>query len=450
VPERPDLLDLCDAAVAAAADGEALEAYAEESRHTEASALRGEVEGLRFAESRGVGVRVIRDGRVGYAWAADPDADEVRTAVGRARENAALAEPDEAHVLPPAEEAEPMPELFREASAAVPTADKVEMALEIERRAISRDPRSTRVDLAQVGDAVSRVAIASTTGVRAGSARTDAWCVVVTLAGDDDETQTGFSFRIGRGLDQLEWEPVVDEAVERGVRLLGATKPPTARVPVILDRYAASSFLGVLAGAVSADAVQKRRSLFADREGERIGSELFTLVDDGRHPDGPAAAPFDDEGTPTGRTELFTAGVLNGFLYDAVTAARAGRGRRSTGNGRRSGYRSVPGVGTTNFYVEAGTSSFEELLARAEGGVLIQEVSGVHSGANPISGEFSVGATGLRVSGGALGEPLREMTIASTLPEMLAAVTGVGDDLRFFSSVGTPTILIGEMTLAGI
>jgi PmbA protein len=107
-------------------------------------------------------------------------------------------------------------------------------------------------------------------------------------------------------------------------------------------------------------------------------------------------------------------------------------------------------VGTSNFYLDAGTTSFADLLAAAEGGVLIQDVSGVHSGANPISGEFSVGATGLRIGGGALGEPLREMTIASTLPEMLAGITGVGDDLRFFSSVGTPSILIGEMTLAGV
>jgi PmbA protein len=241
----------------------------------------------------------------------------------------------------------------------------------------------------------------------------------------------------------------VDEAVERGVRLLGATKPPTARVPVILDQHAASSFLGVLAAALSADAVQKGRSLFAGREGERMGADQFTLVDDGRHLEGPAAAPFDDEGTPTGRTELFTEGVLHGFLHDATTAARDGGGRRSTGNGMRGGYRSAPGVGTTNFFVDAGTSSVDELLARADGGVWIQEVSGVHSGANPISGEFSVGATGLRISGGELGEPLREMTVASTVPEMLAAVTEVGDDLRFFTSVGTPSILIGEMTLAG-
>ena len=107
-------------------------------------------------------------------------------------------------------------------------------------------------------------------------------------------------------------------------------------------------------------------------------------------------------------------------------------------------------MGTSNFFLDRGETPYAELLRMAEGGVLIQDVSGVHSGANPISGEFSVGATGLRIAGGALGEPLREMTIASTLPAMLKGITGVGDDLRFFSSVGTPSILIGEMTLAGV
>ncbi|MGZ5294581.1 MAG: TldD/PmbA family protein [Actinomycetota bacterium] len=446
----PELGELTRAAVEAAQGDEAVEAFAEEGRTTEASALRGEVEGLTFAEQRGVGVRLISGGRLGYAWAADPSLDEVRDAVRRARENAALAEPDEFNVLPSAEPITPIPELFHEASAEVPTDRKVELALELERLAISSDPRVTKIDLAQVGDAVSRVAVASTAGVDAEYARTDAWAVVVTLAVEGDETQTGFSYRITRAIDELDVGAISGEAVERGARMLGAVKPPTAKVPVILDQFAAMSFLGVLAGALNAESVLKGRSLFAAMAGQQVGSELFTLVDDGTVLDGPGASPFDDEGVPSGRTELFTRGTLNGFLHDTYTAARTGEGQRSTGNAKRAGYKSTPGVGTSNFFLDRGETPYAELLQMAEGGVLIQDVSGVHSGANPISGEFSVGATGLRIAGGALGEPLREMTIASTLPAMLKSITGVGDDLRFFSSVGTPSILIGEMTLAGV
>jgi PmbA protein len=446
----PELGELVHAAMAAVDEGEQVEAYAEESRQTEVSALRGDVEGMTFAESRGLGVRVIRDGRLGYAWAADPTIDEAQETVRRARDNAALAEPDEHNGLPDADPFTPMPEIYREDSAAVPADDKVRMALDLERYAVSRDPRVTKVDLAQVGDAVSRAAIASTTGVDVEYARTDAWVVVVTLAVEGDETQTGFSFTITRGLDALSWEPVADEAVDRAVAMLGAAKPATAKVPVVLDPFAASSFLGVLAGALNAENVLKGRSLFAEMVGQDVGSSAFTLVDDGRRLDGPGACPFDSEGVPSGRTELFTAGTLNGFLHDTYTARRSGSGQRSTGNAKRGGYRSTPSVGTSNFFVDSGELSFDELLAKADGGVLIRDVSGVHSGANPISGEFSVGATGLRISGGATEEPLREMTIASTIPEMLKSVAGVGSDLRFFSSVGTPSILIGEMTLAGV
>jgi PmbA protein len=443
-----DLGELVRVAVDAAEGGEAVEAYAEESRHTEVRAHRGEVEGLEFAESRGVGVRLITGGRLGYAFAADPSTEEVREAVARARENASVATEDEHNVLPGAQPAEPLPSLFRESLAGTPTDRKVEVALELERVATSSDERVKKVDHTEIGDAVSRVAIASTAGVDAEYARTDCWAVVEALAEDGDETQAGWSFRVGRDLDELRWRDVAAEAVERAARMLGATKPPSSKVPVVLDPFAASSFLGVLAGALSAEAVQKGRSLFASLVGERVGSELCTLVDDGRLLDGPAAAPFDDEGVPTGRTELFAGGVLKGFLHNTYTAHRGET--TSTGNARRGGYKSPPDVGTSNFFLQGGTTPVADLLARAEGGVLIQDVSGVHSGANPISGEFSVGATGLRIENGALGAPLREMTVASTLPEMLAGIAAVGDDLRFFTSVGVPTVLIAEMTVAGV
>ena len=443
-----DLNDLAAVAVAAARDGEAVEAYAEESRHTEVEARKGEVEGLTSAESRGVGVRVIAGGRLGFAYAADPSDDEIVATVERARENATLGTEDENNVLADASEYEPIEGLFFDEQAAMPADDKVSLALQVERVAVSSDPNVGKVEQCGFGDAIGRVAIASTTGVSAEFRRTGCWCVAVTLAERDGDTQTGFSFQVAHRAADLDPDAVAREAAERAARMLGAVKPQTQRVPVLLDPFAASSFLGVLAGALSAESVQKGRSLFADLVGERVGADVFTLVDDGRLLDGPAAAPFDDEGVPAGRTDLIGAGVLNGFLHNTYTARRGST--TSTGNASRAGYRSTPGVGATNFYVQPGSVSFESLLAKAEGGVLIQDVSGVHSGANPISGEFSVGATGLRIAGGALGEPVREMTIASTLPDMLKSVAAVGSDLRFFSSVGTPSILIGEMTLAGV
>ncbi|HEV8621774.1 MAG TPA: TldD/PmbA family protein [Actinomycetota bacterium] len=443
-----ELAELAGAAVESALDNEAVEAYAEEARRTEVTAHKGEVEGLTFAESRGVGVRLIARGRLGYAYAADPSFDEVRAAVAKARENAELATEDEFNALPPAKPIEPISALFRQDQAALATERKVSVALDLEHLAVSADPRVAKVDQAGYGDAVSRVAIASTAGVTAEYGRTDCWTVVSALAEQDGETQSGWSFRVARELGELDWGSVAQEAVERSARLLGAVKPASGRLPVVLDPFAGSSFLGILAGALSAESVQKQRSLFAGLLGEDVSSPLMTLVDDGRTLDGPAAAPFDDEGVPTGRTELIAHGTLMAFLHNTYTARRGGTD--STGNAQRGGYRSPPGVGTTNFFVQPGATPVSDILRRAEGGVLIQDVSGVHSGANPISGEFSVGATGLRIQGGELDEPLREMTVASTVPEMLKGIAAVGDDLRFFTAVGVPTILIAEMTVAGV
>jgi PmbA protein len=444
----PDLTDLCRAVIAAADGAGEVEAFASEGRRTGVRVRGAEVESLTFAESRGVGVRLVTDGRLGYAFAADPDEGEAAGLVARARDAAAFAEPDEANVLPELGEVEPLEGIFDQGQSNVPMDRKVGLAMDLERAAVSAQPDVRKVESVSYGDAISRVALASSRGGPLEYSRTDCWAAVHALAERDGETQTGFAYRLERGLGQLDWEEAAREAAERGARLLGGVKPATARVPVVLDPVAAASFLGVLAGALSAESVQKGRSPLADLVDQTVASEAITLVDDGRFLDGPGVAPFDDEGVATERTLLVDAGVLRGFLHNAHTAARGGA--RSTGNAGRAGYRSPPGVSPTNLFLEPGHTDPAGLLSQADGAVFVQEVSGLHSGANPVSGEFSVGAVGLRVRGGALEEPLREMTIASTLLDVLKAIRIVGSDLRFpGGSIGSPTVLVAEMTVAG-
>jgi PmbA protein len=443
-----DLLDLCRAAIAGARDGEAAESYGEETRQATVRARDREVDSFSSSESRGVGVRVVVDGRLGYAWAADPSTEEAAGLLAAARDAAGHATPDDAHALPEAAAVEEIPGLFREALPAFEPDRKVALALDLERAAVSAAPDVRRVEEVLYGDAVSRVALASSGGQAAEYRRTDCWCVALAIAERDGDTRTGFSFAIAREPGELDHEAVGREAADRGARLLGAVKPATERLPVLLDPWAAAAFLGVLSSALSGEEVQKGRSLLAGKVGDRVASEAVTLVDDGRLAHGPATSPFDDEGVPTSRTPLIEAGVLRGFLHNTVTARRDGTA--STGNASRPSYRGVPGVSTTNLLVSPGSGSPEALMASAGRGVYVQEVTGVHSGANPVSGEFSVGAAGLRVEGGALGEPLREMTIASTLPEVLRSVRALGSDVRFAAGgIGTPSILVGEMTLGG-
>jgi PmbA protein len=306
----------------------------------------------------------------------------------------------------------------------------------------------TKVESARYGDVLGSVAIASSSGVTGSFAVTHAWCVAVALATRDGESQVGYGVDAARALEDLDPGPVAEEAAERAVRMLGAAKPKTRTVPVVFDRMVAPSLVGVLLSGLSAEEVQKQRSLFADKLGERVGAEGLQLVDDGRLVDGPGAAPFDGEGVATRRTVLIDDGVLQGFLHNTATAAR-GR-TASTGNATRASFKSTPGVSAHNIFLAPGTLDQAALLARAGEGLLVQDLSGVHSGANPITGDFSVGVSGLWFRGGELAEPVREATVAAHLLDILRGIEAVGSDLRFTTgSVGGSSLLVGQMTVAG-
>jgi PmbA protein len=232
--------------------------------------------------------------------------------------------------------------------------------------------------------------------------------------------------------------------------MIGSSKPASRSCPVVLDPTVAASFVGLLGKAAGADAVQRGRSPLAERLGEEVAGEAFVLHDDGRDPGGFAAAPIDAEGTPRRRTALIEGGRLRTFLHDSYTARRGGVA--STGNAGRSGYRAPPGVAASNLVVEPGSADLERLLREAEGGVYVNDVAGLHSGVNPVTGVFSVGASGRAIEGGERGEPLREFTIASDLVSMLRAVRAAGSRPRwvpFGGSVSAPPLLIGEMTVSG-
>ncbi len=219
---------------------------------------------------------------------------------------------------------------------------------------------------------------------------------------------------------------------------------------MVLDAFVAASFAGYIGSMLSAEAVQRERSLFAGREGEQVAEPAFVLVDDGRHAEGPASAPFDGEGCATRRTPLIEGGRVAGYLYDSRTARKGGR--RTTANATRGSYRSPPAVGTTNLLLEPGDATLDALVQQAGEGLYVSDVAGLHSGVNPVSGTFSVGATGRLIEGGELGSPVREITVAGQLLEMLASVRAVGSEGRWVplgGSVRAAPLLIAEMAVSG-
>jgi PmbA protein len=428
--------------------GEELEAYVSHSRTTNVRAYQGQVESLSAAEPAGAGVRVVIDGRQGFAWAGTLDEGVLKETLEEARDNAAFGQPDEfAGVARPDGVAPPALDLVLPGLRSAPTDAKVELALELERAARARDPRVTGVRVATYADSYGEVAVATTTGICAGTEAGMCYVAVSPLVEANGDTQIGSGLSAARAPSALDLDRAVADGVDRAVRLLGATKPASRRVTAVLDPEVTAEFLAILGATLSGDAVAKGRSLFAGREGELVASDVVALISDPTDPGAFDAGQVDGEGLARRRVPLIEAGSLRGFLYDTASGRRAGRA--STGSASR-GYSSTPSVGAPALTLAAGTRSPEELFATVGDGVYVQEVSGLHSGVNPVSGDFSVGATGLLIRGGALAEPFREATVASTLQRMLLDVAEVGADHEWLP--GGPagvTLVVHEVSLGG-
>jgi PmbA protein len=439
---------IADAVIAQAKSGEQLEAYVSRDSETDIRVYEGEIEHFVSAQSEGIGIRVIRDGRTGFAYAGTLDERAIADVLAEARDNvefgtpdewAGLAEPDGVDVV--------RQELWSDVLAGFATDRKIELTKELERLALAADSR-IRIDDANYSDVAAENAVATTSGIRRSGRENGCYVSVSTLADDGDETQTGFGFSVGRSPDEFDLAKAAKEAADRATRLLGATKPNSRRLTVVLDPFVTAQFLGIIASTLNGEAVIKGRSLFKDRVGEQVASPIFTLVDDPTNPLAYTATELDGEGLAARRNVLVDGGVLQGFVHNSYSARRAGT--VSTGNAVRGGFKGTPGVGSLALQVQPGARSQAELVADITDGVLVQQVSGLHSGVNPISGDFSTGASGLMIANGQLGAPVREFTIASTLQRMLLDLIEVGGDVDWLPMrAAGVSLVIGDMTMSG-
>ncbi len=443
-----ELLELATQVAGQAGVGEQVEAYVARARDTAIRVYEGEVEQFTSAQSEGIGIRVIRDGRVGFAYAGTVEPDAIAEVLAEARDNvdfgtpdpyAGLAEPDGIPVVPQ--------DLWREELVSLPTARKIELAKELERITLAADSR-VRVDEADYADVQAEGAVATSTGIATYGRETGAYLTASTLADDGDITHTGFGFTVGRSPSELDPEKAAREAADRATRLIGATKPSTAKVTVVFDPFVSAQLLGIIGSTLNGEAVLKGRSLFANRLGEDVAAGVVTLVDDPTNPLAYTASEIDGEGLATRRNVLIEGGLLQRFVHSSYSARRSGEA--PTGNAIRGGFKSTPGCGCLALSLVPGTRSQAELVADVDDGVLIQQVAGLHSGVNPVSGDFSTGASGLLIRNGQLAEPVKEFTIASTLQRMLKDVVEVGGDLDWLPmGAAGVSLVIRDVTMSG-
>ena len=404
------------------------------------------VETLKEAEEIGLGLRVINKGRLGFAYTSDLSALAVEEVVADAVSISKYTAADENNVLPQAEVDYPDLQIYDREIPDTPLEDKIRLAADTEQIAKGVDSRITIVERAGYEENQFCSLIINSNDLYAYSKGNSSGIYIVLVAEDEKDAQSGFSAMVRKQINQLKPELVGLEAAQRALRSLNARRIKSERLPCILEQGVVASFMGMLAQMVNAEAVQKGKSLFATQRGQLVAQRNFTLIDDGTYEGGIGSFPFDGEGVAARKNSVIKNGLLQEFIYDTYTAKKAGR--ESTGNGQRGSFRSLPSVGTTNFVIQPGEQSPEELIKEIAKGFYITGVMGMHT-ANPISGDFSVGASGLMIENGELTYPVRGVTIAGNMLEFLKDIDEIGNDLRFFGARAAPTMRLKSLSISG-
>jgi PmbA protein len=439
---------------------DAAEVFIRSSRGISAEAKDGKVEALEASQDIGIALKVIRNKRLGFAFTTIRD--EVEKTINAAIDSAKWTAMDEYIDIPGQMPAGDVL-IFDEQIKNLDEATVIKNALMLEESALAFDKRVKKVRKAEVGGAVTSTTIANSKGVNAGYESTNYSAHVTTLASDENgDNQMGWDFAGSRRMIDVDIKFVGRTASKRAVEVLGARKISAVKAPVILCPSVALGFLDILSTSLSAEAVQKQRSFLAGKAGQTIMSTLVDIIDDGTMAWGLGTKPVDDEGVPVTNKTVISKGVLNSYFYNTYTAKK--EGVKSTGNAVRGGHKSLPGIGVTNFYIRpdenqrsavsgqqsavVGDSGRSPLLIKSiSKGILILNTMGLHT-ANPISGDFSVGISGLWIENGETLYPVKEAVISGNILELFKKIEGIGCDLEFYGNTGSPSILIGDMDIS--
>lgn len=411
----------------------------------------GEVDAFNVSSNCGMGLRILKDSRPGFSFSTTFKEDSLSNMVERAISGAKAVEEDKDYgifvepsdVTVNDEELSLVDKDFNEV-----TEDKcAALALQIEKSVMEYDTKRIKtVRKASFSKSIGEARIINSKGIDVHTRGTYFSGSVVAVAEEDGDSQMGWDARMSRFFKDIDPAVIGFDAGKRAVSILNADNAKTVKCPVVLENLVVMEFLGTLASSFKGDNVFKGKSMLKDKLGKGVFSDKLSIVDNGLLKRGWGSSPFDSEGSPSCITPLVIKGVVTNFLYDTYWARRAGK--TPTGNGVRGGIKDAVGIGTSNFFIEEGKKSFDDLLISMDDGIVITDVMGTHT-IDAISGDFSLGATGFRVKGGVITNPLKGMAIAGNLIDMFTKIEEVGSDTRFMGSTGAPSLLIGSLDISG-
>jgi PmbA protein len=424
---------------------DAAEVYLEVGRNLSLEVRKGEIETITEAASYGAGLRVFVKGRMAFASSNDLSETALNDATARAITFAKVTTPDPDNVLPDDKGRTDVDGLYDAEIARIPMEEKIELARTAEKLAM-KDPRITKSDGASYVEEEAEIIIANTNGLLK-SFKSGACGFGVSVVAEKGEQKSSGDESCQRRFfkDLTPAEEVAAKAARKAYETLDPRSVKTQRAAVIFTPDVAYALLGGILRAVDGESVLQGASFLGRRLGQKIASELITLVDDGTRPKGLASEPFDGEGVPAQRRVIIEKGVLRGFMYNTIAAKRAGV--KSTGNASRRGFTGLPGIGPHNIYVEAGAAKAEDIIKDTRAGFLVKGVTGY--GINPVNGNFSGGAYGFWIEDGRISFPVKNLTIAGTADEILNGIDLVADDPDMNRTLTAPTLRIKELQIGG-
>lgn len=425
------------------------ELYYTESESTSVNTYKQEVNEYSTDSSLGVCYRCIRDGKAGYASTENLTEEEAKSLVLRALENVKVIESEEESFLH--EKGDTYAVLTESTEKEPSGAELVEAALALQKELYAADSRVADGTQSYVAYGRDSYALYNSRGLDLEDKASYALCMGVALVPDGEDMYNGGEDKDGQ-LADFDMKEIAAKAVEDAISTIGAESVPSGKYDVVFTGRAFAQLLTTYDSVFSAEAAQKGMSLLKDKEGEQIAAGLVTIIDDPMHKDSLIKRTFDGEGVATYKKSVIEKGTLKTLLHNLSTAARAGV--KSTGNGQKASYASTVGVGPFTFYLEPVEGTPEELLTAAGNGICIKEVSGLHAGANPITGDFSLLAAGYRFEDGKKTVPVKNITVSGNFFTVLKEIERVGADLKFIRTAGggkcgSPSVLIRDMTIAG-
>lgn len=440
------------------------ELYIQESSQFDVESKDGKIDFLNASQFMGMALRILKDNKMGFSYItiSQPDLITERLfekEIERVIEDAILGSeailPDSCwEFLPPLRETPPSLPIFDHTLVNIPEEKKIEKAKFLEEAARAFDPkRIEKVRKASYQDSLSHRVLVNSNGLRFSFDSTLSSVSVMAVAREGVESEMGWEFDFSHFFNDIDVEKVGKRASQMAIEKLGGRRIKSGRYPVILRNDVATEFLSQLSHSFLAEQVLKEKSSLAGKIGQRFFSQLISIFDDGLDHRGISCAPIDGEGNLTQRTPLVLKGEVVGYLYDSYWANRENlnskeKKARSTGNSRRPTLKAPPLLGVTNFIIENGDSTFEDLLKNMVKGLLVDEVMGIHT-VDPISGDFSLGCSGIWIENGEKAYPVKSIAIAGNLFDLFKRVKAVGNDFRFFGSFGSPSLLIDYLEISG-